>query len=111
MSILPSCLERTLFGATRAGFSQAADAETSHRKRRSMRHPTFLAAIAVTLAHLAVSPATAGTIYDIVDYSGAGFQNGVVLTGSITTDGTMGVYNDSSHIEGWTLTFTSGTAS
>jgi hypothetical protein len=76
-----------------------------------MRHPTFLAAIAVTLAHLAVSTATAGTIYDIVDYSGAGLQHGVVLTGSITTDGTIGVYNDASHIEGWTLTFTNGTAS
>jgi hypothetical protein len=73
-----------------------------------MRHPAFLAAIAVTLAHLAVSPATAGTIYDLVDYSGAGLQNGVVLSGSITTDGTIGVYNDASHIESWTLTFTSG---
>ena len=73
-----------------------------------MRHPTFLAAIAVSLAHLAVSPATAGTIYDIVDYSGAGLQNGVVVTGSITTDGTIGVYNESSHIESWSLTFTSG---
>jgi hypothetical protein len=76
-----------------------------------MRHPPFLAAIALTLAHLAVSPATASTIYDIVDYSGAGLQKGVVLSGSIMTDGAIGVYNDPGHIQGWTFTFTSGATS
>jgi hypothetical protein len=76
-----------------------------------MRYPTFLAAIALTLVPLGVTPATAGTLYNIADYSGAGLQNGVVLSGSITTDGTIGLYNGSSHIESWTFTVTNGATS
>jgi hypothetical protein len=79
-----------------------------------MRRWTFIAIIALTLTYLLPTSAMAGSItYNFIDYSGAGLQNNfttglpVVLSGTITTDGTTGLYTDSSHIESWSLTYMS----
>lgn len=84
-----------------------------------MRCSTFLALIALTLTLFAHSPATAGLIttpitYTIDDYSGFGIQNNgtglpVLISGTITTDGTIGTdIKNSAVILSWSLTFTQG---
>jgi hypothetical protein len=82
-----------------------------------MRYSPFFTGIALPLLLIAASPATAGPItYNIDDYSAQGVQDNtfgtVLLTGSITTDGTTGIgLTDPKIITGWTLTFTQGATS